>query len=97
MPAPVQLLILLAAILLFWAIVMRPARTQQREVQRLQSALAVGDRVVISAGIFGTIRSIDDSRVDLEVAPGTVITVARQVVVRQAEETAPGTTGQESE
>jgi len=39
--------------------------------------------VILSAGIFGTVRSIDDDRVGLEIAEGTVITVARQAVVRR--------------
>jgi preprotein translocase subunit YajC len=85
----VQLLVLIAVLVVFWAIVMRPARRQQRTVAQLQQELAVGDEVIISAGIFGVVRSIDDGKVDLEIAPGTVITVARQVVVRRAPEEQP--------
>jgi len=80
------LLLLAALLLLFWLIVIRPARRQQSTVSELQRNLAVGDRVVLSAGIFGTIAELDDSRVQLEIAPGTVIEVARQVVVRRAED-----------
>jgi preprotein translocase subunit YajC len=83
MPAPVQLLVIVAAMILFWAIVMRPARNQQKKVERLQNELEVGQEVVLSAGIFGTIRALNEGRVELEVAPGTVLTVARQVVVRR--------------
>lgn len=95
MPAYAQLLVVLAAFVLFWALIMRPARTQQRRTQQLQSELQVGDEVVISAGIFGTVRSLDHERVELEIAPGTVVTVARQVVVRRATEldTGKGPTG----
>lgn len=89
MPALVQLLVIVAAIVIFWRLVMRPARNQQREMQELQRDLAVGDEVVISAGVFGTLREIDDDRVRLEIAPGTVITVARQVVVRRTAEDLP--------
>jgi preprotein translocase subunit YajC len=85
-PAYAQLLVILVALIAFWAVVMRPARTQQKQVQSLQSSLEVGQQVVLSAGIFGTIRALDDSRVQLEIAPGTVVTVARQVVVRRAED-----------
>ncbi len=80
------LLLLAALLLLFWLIVIRPARRQQSTVSELQRNLAVGDRVVLSAGIFGTIAELEDSRVRLEIAPGTVIEVARQVVVRRAED-----------
>ena len=86
MPAPVQLLVIVAAMILFWAIVMRPARNQQKKVERLQNELEVGQEVVLSAGIFGTIRALNEARVELEVAPGTVLTVARQVVVRRVED-----------
>jgi preprotein translocase subunit YajC len=79
-------LLLAALLLLFWLIVIRPARRQQSTVSEIQRNLAVGDRVVLSAGIFGTIVELEDSRVRLEIAPGTVIEVARQVVVRRAED-----------
>lgn len=81
-----QLLIVLAAMIGFWAIVMRPARNQQKRVHQLQSQLAVGDEVVLSSGIFGTVRALSEGRLELEVAPGTVLTVARQVVVRRVDE-----------
>jgi len=83
-PAEIQLLVIVIALLGFWAIVMRPARVQQRRVAQLQADVAVGDEVIISAGIFGTVVALEDDRVQLEIAPGTVITVARQVVVRRA-------------
>ncbi len=86
MPAYAQLLVIVVAMLGFWAIVMRPARNQQKRVQNLQSQLEVGQEVVLSSGIFGTVRTLSEGRVELEVAPGTVITVARQVVVRRVEE-----------
>jgi preprotein translocase subunit YajC len=85
-PAYAQLLVIVAAMLAFWAIVMRPARIQQKRVQELQSQLEVGQEVVLSAGIFGTVRALSEGRVEIEVAPGTVITVARQVVVRRVDE-----------
>ncbi len=85
MPPVAQLLVILLVFVLFWFVLMRPARNQQRRVQDLQQSLEVGDEVVLSSGIFGTIRSLDDGRVLLEVAPGTELTVARQAVVRHAE------------
>ena len=86
MPAELQLLVIVIALFGFGAIVMRPARVQQRRVAELQAELAVGDEVIISAGIFGTVVSIQDDRVQLEIAPGTVVTAARQVVIRRAPE-----------
>ena len=92
MPAYAQLLVIVAAMLGFWAIVMRPARNQQKRVAQLQDSLEVGQEVVLSSGIFGTVRALTEGRVELEVAPGTVLTVARQVVVRQVSDLEDGTT-----
>lgn len=86
MTAPVQLLFILVALVAFWAIVLRPARTAQKKVQQLQADLEVGQEVVLSAGIFGTIRALSEQKAEIEIAPGTVITVARQVVVRRVED-----------
>jgi preprotein translocase subunit YajC len=90
-PPAAQLLVILAAVIVFWAVVMRPARAQQKKVEGLQRSLEVGQQVVLSAGIFGTIRALDEGRVQLEIAPGTIVTVARQVVVRRAEDVPAGT------
>jgi preprotein translocase subunit YajC len=87
-PAELQLLVIVVALFGFWAIVMRPARVQQRRVAELQAELAVGDEVIISAGIFATVVAIEDDKVRLEIAPGTVVTAARQVVIRRAPEPA---------
>jgi preprotein translocase subunit YajC len=91
-PAELQLLLIVVALLGFWAIVVRPTRGQQRRVAELQAALAVGDEVIISAGIFGTIVALEGDTVRLEIAPGTVVTAARQVVIRRAPEATPDAT-----
>ncbi|HET8560684.1 MAG TPA: preprotein translocase subunit YajC [Marmoricola sp.] len=88
MPASVQFLVIIALLVVFWLVVMAPARRQQKKVGQLQEELRPGDPVVISAGIFGTIRTVEGNKVTLEVAPGTVLTVARQVVVRRQDDAA---------
>lgn len=81
-----QLLFFVGIVVIFWLLMIRPARKAQRRQQELVASLAVGDEVVLNSGIFGTIATLDDARVGLEVAPGTIITVARQVVVRKVDE-----------
>lgn len=65
----------------FWLLVVLPARRRQRAAVEMQAALAVGDRVVTSGGVFGTIARVADDRVGLEVAPSVVIDVARAALV----------------
>lgn len=86
----------MAALIGLWFVLTRNARAQRRQIADFQSEIKIGDEVIITAGIFGTVRSVDDDRVQLEIAEGTVITVARQVVVRPApEETAASPTDEQ--
>lgn len=86
MPAAVQFLIFLVALVGLWVVITRPTRREQRRIATLQAEVQVGDEVILSAGIFGTVHSVSDDRLGIEIAEGTVITVARQVVVRRAPE-----------
>jgi preprotein translocase subunit YajC len=76
-------LLFLVALVALWVVVTRPTRRQQRMMNELQAEIQIGDEVILSAGIFGTVRSVDDDRVGLEIAEDTVIMVARQAVVRR--------------
>ena len=59
----------------------RPQRRKLREQQELQSALAVGDEVVTTSGIFGTITGEDgDSRFWVEVDDDVQIRIARAAI-----------------
>jgi preprotein translocase subunit YajC len=76
------LLPLVAIMALFWFMVVRPQRRRQREVVALQNSIEVGQRVMLTSGVFGTVMSLADDRARLEIAPGTVIEVARAAIAR---------------
>ncbi len=71
---------LVAIALLFWLMVVRPASRRQKSIAQLQASLQPGQRVMLSAGIYGTVRSLADDRVNVEIAPGTEIEVARAAI-----------------
>jgi preprotein translocase subunit YajC len=66
----------------FFLLIVRPQRKRLTAHRALVSALEVGDEVVTTGGIFGTIRALDDERVQLEVSAGVVITVARAAIAQ---------------
>ncbi len=66
----------------FFVAVVRPQRRRLAAHRAFVAALAVGDEVITTGGLFGTIRSVGDDRVGLEVAPGTVLTVARAAIAQ---------------
>ena len=88
------LLPLLAVAVLFWVMLIRPQQRRQRAVNTLQDSLRVGQRVMLTSGVFGTITSLTDDRVHMEVAPGVQLEVMR-AAVGQVDEPTTGATGEE--
>ena len=66
----------------FFVAVVRPQRRRLTAHRILVAGLQVGDEVITSGGIFGTIRSVTDDTVGLEIAPGTTVTVARAAIAQ---------------
>ena len=64
----------------FFLLIVRPQRRRAQAHRMFVTALEVGDEVMTTGGILGTIRSLDDDLVDLEIAPGTVIHIARGAI-----------------
>ncbi len=79
------LLPLLLIVAVFWFLVMRPARRRQQDAARLQRNLAVGDRIMLTSGIFGSVRAIGDESLEVDAAPGVVLSVHRQAVAKIVE------------
>lgn len=89
-----DLLLLLAVFALFLIpsfLMMRKQRTHQAEMARMQAALAPGDYVVTGAGIHCRIVELGETTVDVELAPGTVVTMERIAVMRNVSADATGT------
>jgi preprotein translocase subunit YajC len=70
------LLILAVGAFLF----MRPQRRRQKEQMAMQKQVSVGDEVVTSSGIVGTVRAMNDERVMIEIAPGTTVEMVRRAI-----------------
>ena len=66
--------------LAFFLLIVRPQRRRLAAHRALVAALTVGDDVITTGGIFGTIVALDEERIELEVAAGVVITVARAAI-----------------
>ena len=66
----------------FYFLLIRPQNQRRRAQMEMQSSIEVGDDIVTTAGIYGTITEIDDDFgiVTLEIAPNTEIRLARAAV-----------------
>ena len=67
-------------ILIFYFLLIRPQQKQEKERQEMLSRLKKGDTVITSGGLIGTIVSVQDSEVQVEVADKVKVRVAREDV-----------------
>jgi preprotein translocase subunit YajC len=82
----VYLVILAAA---FFFLIVLPQRRRMAAHQRLMAGLAVGDEIVTAGGFHGTVRSLGDTVIGVEIAPGVVVEVARGAIAAKAEAPPP--------
>ena len=80
---PVALLYLGILVAAFLLLIVRPQRRQMAAHRALVASLQVGEEVVTSGGIYGTIRGLDNGTVDLEVSSGIVLRVARGAIAQR--------------
>jgi preprotein translocase subunit YajC len=76
----VSLLPIAGIAFLFWFLIIRPASKRQRELSRMQGALEIGDDVMLSSGIYGTLAAVDEDNVHVLVADGVTLKVARGAI-----------------
>ncbi len=91
--------------LVFVVLIVLPARQRkkiQQQQQAMQNSLTIGTPVMTTAGLHGSVAGLGEKTVDLEVAPGVVVTFARQAILEvrrpavdtpQAGDDAPGAPG----
>ena len=65
---------------IFYLIVFLPARRNQKKLQEMISNLKVGDKVVTSGGIYGTIVGFKDDRIQLRIAENVKVELSRSAV-----------------
>src|SRR5688500_19613867 len=77
----VQLIPFALVLAIFYFIILLPMRKRQKKVQEFLAALKVGDRVITSGGIYGSITKVSEQTLQLQVAPNVRLDVARNAIV----------------
>jgi preprotein translocase subunit YajC len=85
------LLVFLPLILMggvFYFLLIRPQQRRARQQQQLLRSVEVGDEIVTTGGVFGTITEIDedDDVITVEIAPGTEVRMLRGGIGRRLTE-----------
>lgn len=76
------LVMMVAIFVIMWFFMIRPQQKKQKEIRKFQNSLAEGTKVVTGGGVYGTVKRVDlqANTVDVEIARGVVITVAKGYV-----------------
>ncbi len=64
---------------IIYVFMVRPNKKRMAEYQKMLDSLAVGNRVM-AAGMYGTIKKINENTIDVEVAKGVVVEFNKNAV-----------------
>jgi len=85
-----SLLPLALMVVVFYFLLIRPQQKKQKETREMLKNLKRGDRIITGGGIYGRIDSLTDDAVNVEIAPGVIITCHRNYVAGMAGTTDKG-------
>jgi preprotein translocase subunit YajC len=76
----IQFLPLIALVVLFYFLMIRPQQRRMKLHQQAISAVKRGDTVVLSSGVIGKIVRVEDAEVGVEVATGVTVKVVKSMI-----------------
>lgn len=74
---------------LMYVLLIRPQQRKLRQHQAVVASLRAGDEIVTAGGIYGTIISVGDETMVVEVAPGVELRILRAAVSQRVERDEP--------
>lgn len=78
-----ELTLFLPLLVIMGAFMFFASRRQKKAMQatiNLHDSLAVGDEVMTTAGLYGTVAGIGDTKIDVEIAPGVVVSMLKLAI-----------------
>jgi preprotein translocase subunit YajC len=76
--------------LIIYFLMIRPQQQRQKQVSQMLGALKKGDRVLTSAGIYGTVVGVDEGKAVLRIAEDVKVEFAKSAIVQVVAEEARG-------
>lgn len=72
---------LLLIFVIFYFLLIRPQKTQQKKLQAMVTAMRKGDAVITRAGIYGKVAGIAENIVTVEIAENVRVKMTREAIV----------------
>ena len=80
-PHPMAGIVLMGVIFaIFYFVLIMPMRSKQKKLEHLIQELKSGDKVIVNAGIFGTIEGVEEDSFHVRIADKTRIRVLKSAV-----------------
>lgn len=79
-PEYLQFLPIIAILAVFYLLILMPQQRRQRKVQDMIDNLKNGDKIITSGGIYGTVVSVRDDRIQVRVAENVKLEISRNAV-----------------
>ena len=86
------IIVLAATLGLTWLLFILPQQRRIKAHQAVVASLAIGDEVMTTSGMYGTVTALDDETATIEIAPGTLVRFARGAVAQRLEDEDEGGT-----
>jgi preprotein translocase subunit YajC len=77
----IQLIPFALVLAIFYFVILLPMKNRQKKVADFLSSLKVGDKIVTSGGLFGSIARLSDEAVQLQIAPNVRVDISRAAIV----------------
>ena len=74
-------ILLALAVLLLFVLPARQRKKMAAKAQAMQDSLTIGTPVMTTSGLHGKVAGLGEGTVDLEIAPGVVVTFTRQAIL----------------
>lgn len=87
----VTIIMLVGMLVVMYFFMIRPQKKQEKELAEMRDNLTVGDEIITTGGIVGSVIIIKDDKLMLETGNGSKITILRssvRTVLKDDEETA---------
>jgi preprotein translocase subunit YajC len=66
---------------IFYFVMVLPMRRRQQKVQAFLAALKVGDKIITSGGLYGSITRLNDQSIQVQIANNVRVEMSRSAVV----------------
>ena len=77
----VQLIPFALVLAIFYFVILMPMKKRQKKIQEFLAALKVGDKVVTSGGIHGSIAKLGDDTIQLQIAQNVRVELSKAAIV----------------